>query len=57
MDQAPNCSDIQNEISLGSTSGWSTSPMKTGWDSWGCSACRRESSGKTLLQPVSTWGL
>ena len=28
--------------------GWSTSPMKTGWESWGCSAWRREGSGETL---------
>ena len=28
--------------------GWSTCPMRTGWESWGCSAWRREGSGDTL---------
>ena len=28
--------------------GWSSSPMKTGWESWGCSAWRREGSGEPL---------
>jgi len=27
---------------------WSTSPMGNGWDSWGCSACRREGCGDTI---------
>ena len=31
--------------------GWSTSPMKTGWRTWGCSAWRREGSRETSLQP------
>ena len=34
--------------------GWSTSPMRKGWGSWGCSAWRREGWGKTLLRPFST---
>lgn len=32
--------------------GWSTSPIRTGWDSWDCSAWR--CSGKTFWQPTST---
>ena len=28
--------------------GWSTSPMRTGCESWGCSAWRREGCGETL---------
>jgi len=28
--------------------GWSTSPMRKGWESWGCSAWRREGCGETL---------
>ena len=35
--------------------GWSTSPMRTGWESWGCSAWRRGGCRETLLQPSSTW--
>ena len=35
--------------------GWSSSPVKTGWESWGCSAWRREGSRGTLYQPSSTW--
>ena len=34
--------------------GWSTPPMRKGWESWGCSAWRREGSTETLLQPSST---
>ena len=34
--------------------GWSTSPMRTGWESWACSAWRREGCGETWLQPFST---
>ena len=30
--------------------GWSTSPPRTGWGSWGCSAWGREGSGVTLEQ-------
>ena len=30
--------------------GWSTSPMRTGWGSWGCSAWRREGCDVTLEQ-------
>jgi len=33
--------------------GWSTSPVRKDWESWG-SAWRREGSGKALLQPSST---
>jgi len=29
--------------------GWSAFPMRKGWESWGCSAWRREGSGDTLL--------
>jgi len=35
--------------------GWSTSPTRTGLNSWGCSAWRREGSRETLQQPSSTW--
>ena len=35
--------------------GWSTSPMRTGWESWGCSAWRREGCGETSLRPPSNW--
>ena len=34
--------------------GWSTSPMRTGWANWACSAWRREGCGETWLQPFST---
>ena len=34
--------------------GWSTSPTRTGWESWACSAWRREGCGETWLQPFST---
>jgi len=34
--------------------GWSTSPVRTGRESWGCSAWRREGCGETLEQPSST---
>jgi len=34
--------------------GWSTSPMRTGYESWGCSASRSESSRVTIEQPSST---
>ena len=34
--------------------GWKTSPIRTGWESWGCSACRREGFRKALLRPFST---
>jgi len=34
--------------------GWNTSSMKKGWESWGCSAWRREGSGETSLQHSST---
>ena len=37
------------------TKGWSTSPVRTGWESWGCSAWRRQGSGEALLQSSSTW--
>lgn len=33
--------------------GWSTSPVRTAWDSWSCSGCnRRQGSGETLLQTL-----
>ena len=35
--------------------GWNSSPVKPGWESWGCSAWRREGSGEILEQPASTW--
>ena len=35
--------------------GWSISPMRKDWESWGCSAWRREGCGETLEQPFSTW--
>ena len=31
-----------------SSKGWSTSPMRKGWESWGCSAWRNKGSGATL---------
>ena len=34
---------------------WSTSPVRKGWESWGCSAWRSEGCGETLEQPASTW--
>lgn len=34
--------------------GWRTSPTKTGWESWDCSAWRRDGSGETSLDlPVA----
>jgi len=33
---------------------WSTSAVRKGWESWGCSACRREGCGETLARPFST---
>ena len=33
----------------------STSPMRKGWGNWACLAWRGEVSGKTSLQPSSTW--
>ena len=35
--------------------GWSTSPVRKGWESWGSSAWRREGCGETLEQPSSTF--
>jgi len=35
--------------------GWSTSPARTGWESWACSAWRRASCRETWLWPSSTW--
>jgi len=35
--------------------GWSTSAVRKGWESWGCSAQRREGSGETLEKPASAW--
>ena len=35
--------------------GWNTSAVRKGWESWGCSAWRREGSRKSLLEPFSTW--
>ena len=34
--------------------GWNTSPVRKGWESCGCSACRSEGSRDTLRQPSST---
>ena len=34
--------------------GWNTSPMRKGWESWGCPAWIREGCGETLLQLSST---
>ena len=33
--------------------GWTTFPMRTGWDCWGCSAWRREGSMKTWEEHFS----
>lgn len=33
--------------------GWSTSPLQTGLESWGCSACRTEGSERTLEKPFN----
>ena len=35
--------------------GWNTSPIRQGWESWGCSAWRREGCRDLFLQPSSTW--
>jgi len=38
--------------------GWSTSPVKKGWESWGCSAWRREAAGRPccgLLVPEGAY--
>ena len=35
--------------------GWSTSAVRTGWESWGCSAWRRKGCKETLWQPSSIW--
>jgi len=35
--------------------GWSTSPVRKGWESWGHWARRREGSGETLQKPSSIW--
>jgi len=35
--------------------GWSTSPMRKGWESWGCLPWRREGCGETSEQPFSNW--
>lgn len=35
--------------------GCSTSRMRTGWGSWGCSGWKRGGSRETLLQPLGTW--
>jgi len=35
--------------------GWNSSPMGTGWESWGCSAWRREGSEVTWEWPFSIW--
>jgi len=38
--------------------GWNPSAVRKGWESWGCSVCRREGSGQPLEQlPVLEWGL
>ena len=34
---------------------WSISPMRTGWESWDCSAQRREGSGGILSMCINTW--
>jgi len=36
------------------SAGWNTSPVRTGWESWGCLAWRREGCRETLLWPAST---
>jgi len=33
--------------------GWNTSPTRTGWESWDCSAWRREGSRETQVWPFS----
>ncbi|KAK4831333.1 hypothetical protein QYF61_016822 [Mycteria americana] len=33
--------------------GWNTSAVEKGWESWGCSAWRREGCGETLLWPFN----
>ena len=35
--------------------GWNISAMRKGWESWGCSAWRREGCGETWLQLFNTW--
>ena len=34
---------------------WSTSPVRTGWENWACSACRRQGSGETWEWPFSIY--
>ena len=34
--------------------GWNSSPKRKGWESWGCSAWRREGSGETFLRAFNT---
>ena len=36
--------------------GWNISPMRTGWESWGCSAWRREGCKVTWQQPSISKG-
>lgn len=43
-----------NTESRAGPEGWSSSPMKAGWDTWGCSAWKRESLGTALEQPSNT---
>ena len=35
--------------------GWNISPVRKGWESWGCSAWRREGCWEALEQPSSTY--
>jgi len=35
--------------------GWNTSALRKGWETWGCSAWRREGSRETLLWTFSTY--
>jgi len=44
--------DVRNSAKI---EGWNTSAVRKGWESWSCSAWRREGSRETLSQPSSTW--
>lgn len=38
--------------SAGWLRGWSTGCMKIGWETWGCSTCRREDEGILVLSTI-----
>ena len=38
-----------------SSRSWNIFPIRTGWESWGCSGWRREGSGETWEGPFNVW--